>query len=114
MPNPIVIIESPFKGKTPADEARNTRYARAALRDAILQNESPIASHVIYTLDGVLDDSEPTERALGMQAGWDLMRVANKVAVYTDLGISSGMTSGIENAKRLGLPIEYRSLPDWK
>ena len=111
--NPIVIVESPFKGVSASEENRNIRYARAALQDSLLKGETPFASHVIYTLDGVLDDSKPEERSLGMQAGWDMMGVADKVVVYTDLGISSGMESGIKNAKNLGLPIEYRSLEEW-
>ena len=49
----LVILESPFAG----DVKRNTAYARAALRDSLLRGEAPIASHLLYTQDGVLDDA---------------------------------------------------------
>ena len=39
---------------------------------------------------------------------------ADKVAVYQDLGISSGMELGIQFHKENNTPIEYRSLDGWK
>ena len=48
-----VIIESPFAG----DTETNIKYARECLRDSIFRGEAPLASHVLYTQDGVLDDT---------------------------------------------------------
>lgn len=110
MQKPLVIIESPFRGEKDHDLFRNIRYLRMAVRDSIMRGEAPFASHGLYTQDGVLADTDPGERALGMACGWEWMRVADKVVVYQDLGISDGMKHGIDQAKRLGKPIEYRTI----
>ena len=101
----LVQIESPFAG----DES-NKDYLHAALHDSLLRGEAPFASHAIYTLPGVLDDTIPEERKLGMEAGFAYLRNADLVAVYIDKGISKGMEAGIERASALGIPVEYRKL----
>jgi len=105
----LVIIETPFKG----DEGRNAKYLAAALSDSLNRGEAPFASHAIYTLPGVLNDDVPVERELGMEAGFAWQRVASKTVVYRDLGISSGMVSGINLALSNGLGLEFRSLPEY-
>lgn len=60
-----VILESPYAG----DVGANLAYARAALRDSLMRGETPVASHLLYTQTGVLDDSDPAERELGISAG---------------------------------------------
>jgi len=104
---PRVIVETPFRG----DPQRNLDYLKAALKDCIQRGEAPFASHALYTQ--VLDDKNPTEREVGMRLGFVWMAQADFVAVYTDLGISEGMRKGIEHAKKLGIPVEYRVLPEW-
>lgn len=105
----LVIVESPFAG----DVERNTRYARACLADCLSRGESPFASHLLFTQKGVLDDNDPDQRKLGIAAGFAWRHVAQLTAVYGDLGISSGMRRGIEHSERLGIPVEFRSLPEW-
>jgi hypothetical protein len=104
-----VIIESPYAGAV----TRNVRYARAAMRDSIMRNEAPMASHLLYTQEGVLDDSNPEERKLGMRAGFAWIPAADATVVYKDLGISPGMRAGVTMARNAGRPVEFRSLPDW-
>jgi hypothetical protein len=106
---PIVIIESPYAG----DTVRNLRYARAAVRDSILRGEAPFGSHLLYTQEGVLHDEDPEERQLGIDVGFAFRQAAEMTAVYKDLGISAGMTLGIEHALEHGKRVEYRSLPEW-
>ncbi len=101
-----VILESPYAGDVAANEA----YARSALRDCLLRGEAPIASHLLYTQPGVLDDLNPEERALGIEAGLSWGVEAEATVVYTDRGISRGMSYGIERAQREGRPVEYRTL----
>lgn len=101
-----VIVESPFAG----DVERNAEYARAALRDCLHRGEAPFASHLLYTQPGVLDDSRPEERELGIEAGLVWGFGADATVVYTDLGISPGMRTGIDRARTEGRPVEYRSL----
>ncbi len=104
--NPIVILESPYAG----DIESNLGYARMCMKDSLHRGESPFASHLLYTQEGVLDDSNPSERTQGIKAGLEFYRVADKSVVYQDLGISSGMLAGIEEAAKQGVPIEYRRL----
>lgn len=101
-----VILESPYAGDTDA----NIAYARRCVRDCLYRGEAPIASHLLYTQPGILDDNDPDERWLGIGAGLSWLRGANATVVYTDLGISSGMRHGITAAEEIGLPVEYRTL----
>lgn len=101
-----VLIESPFAG----DVEKNIEYARACLKDSINRGEAPFASHLLYTQDGVLDDTKPVERARGMEAGFNWGAHAQLVAIYTDHGISKGMQQGILRAVDNCTPIVYRKL----
>lgn len=104
----LVLVESPFAG----DVERNLGYLRACMRDCLLRGEAPFASHALYTQPGVLDDLNPDERALGIEAGlcWGLK--ADATVVYCDLGQSVGMVHGILAAQIAGRPIEFRTLKD--
>lgn len=102
----LVIIESPFAGNIEL----NVAYARACLRDSLLRGESPLASHILFTQPGVLDDTNPRERALGIEAGLEWGRQADATIVYVDFGISSGMLQGIAAARAWRRPVEHRSL----
>lgn len=102
-----VIVESPFAG----DVEANLDYLNRCLLDCLLRGEAPFASHAIYPK--VLDDGDPEQRRLGIAAGFAWHDVAQVVAVYTDRGISDGMKLGIENAKKLRIPVVHRKLPDY-
>jgi len=102
-----VVIESPYAG----DVERNVAYARACLLDSLKLGEAPIASHLLYTQ--VLDDNKLDERVLGICAGFAWNAKADLVAVYTDLGISSGMKLGIELAEGRGIPVIHREVEGW-
>jgi hypothetical protein len=102
----LVIVESPYAG----DVEANVEYARACVRDALLRGEAPIASHLLYTQPGILNDDIPNERQHGIDAGLAWRRAADASVVYTDRGISKGMEYGIAAARDAGLEIEYRKL----
>jgi hypothetical protein len=101
-----VILESPYSGDVDA----NVAYARACVRDCVLRGEAPIASHLLFTQPGILDDGVPAERDLGIQAGLAWCGVAEASVVYADRGISSGMEFGIRCARAHGIPVEFRLL----
>lgn len=102
----LVIIESPYAG----DVEANIEYARRCIKDSLMRGEAPIASHLLYTQDGILDDTKPHEREMGISAGHEWMRRAELLAVYVDRGISKGMVQGIHAAERARLRIESRSI----
>jgi len=103
-PADLVIIETPYSG----DVEANTAYARACLLDSLRRGEAPIASHLLHTQ--VLDDMQPDERSLGIEAGLAWYRVATKCVVYTDRGISGGMRKGLVRAMQHDVTVEYRSI----
>ena len=105
----LVYLESPFAGEV----TRNIKYARACMADSLRRGESPIASHLLYTQDGILDDTIPEERKRGMEAGFNFAEKCEASVFYTDLGMSSGMIDGIHRAKDCGREIEFRTLPNW-
>lgn len=101
-----VIIESPYAGDVP----RNIEYARKCIKHSLSLGEAPIASHLIYTQEGILNDEIEEERQLGINAGFAWLAVAEKHVFYTDLGFSKGMTEALQKALSNTLPIEIRNL----
>ena len=106
----LVIIESPYAG----DVDLNLKFARACMRDSLSRGEAPLASHLLYTQEDILDDDIPQERNWGIQAGFAWGKHASKTVVYTNLGISEGMENGIQKALEEGREVEYRELDSWK
>lgn len=100
-----VFIASPLRG----DIERNQRYARAALRDSLDRGEAPFVPHLLY--DQVLDDSVPEQRQQAINAALVMLEACDTLAVYINLGISSGMQGEIERAKALGIVNEVRTMP---
>ena len=87
----LVILESPFAGAVDA----NLSYGRRCMRDCLERGEAPFASHLLYTQPGVLDDTKPVERKLGIEAGLLWGTMADATVVYIDRGVSRGMVQGI-------------------
>ena len=107
----LTIIESPYSGPTPADIESNVNYARACMRDSLSRGEFPLASHLLYTQPGILDDSIPEQRALGIGAGLAWARRADLAVFYTDRGWSAGMRQALDLYRMPDSPpIEFRSL----
>jgi hypothetical protein len=107
-----VILESPFAALTAAGIDANITYARRCVRDCLQRGESPIASHLLLTQPGILDDLIPAQRKLGINAGLAWLTVADATVVYMNRGISEGMRYGIAAAEGRGLPVEYRWLEE--
>lgn len=104
-----VIIESPFHGKTQEELAANIKYVREACRDAaLLHQEVPFASHLFFTQ--FLDDTNPEERQLGINMGYDFWEKADKIIFYVDKGMSPGMKDALARAVMEDKPFEKRYL----
>ena len=101
MQGEIVIIESPFKGRTPEEEAENIAYAKEAMRDSLYRGEAPFASHLLYPQ--MLDDANKHERRMGIEAGLRIGQLADRTVVYTDRGISPGMSKALSGLRTRGV-----------
>ena len=101
-----VILESPFAGNS----QRNIAYGRKAVRDSLCRGEAPIASHLLYTQDGILNDDNAKDRLLGINAGLSWCDVSEGTVVYADWGITKGMEYGIARAKEAGKIVDIRYL----
>lgn len=103
---PLVIIESPYAGEI----ERNVSYARAAVRDSLMRGEAPIASHLLYTQQGILCDEVSGERLRGIAAGHAWRRVCDFAAFYVDHGYSRGMIEAKALYEKDWIAIEERWL----
>lgn len=104
-----VQLESPLRGNNYEQEEINKIYLDLCIADSLNRGEFPFASHKQYI--GATDDRIPAQRALGIEAGLEFLKVAQKSVIYTDFGVSSGMAQGIKRAVELGIPLEFRTLP---
>lgn len=101
-----VVIESPYAG----DVEANVAYAKRCVLDCLKRGEAPYASHLFFTQNGLLDDMNPDERRLGIEAGFAWGETAEQVVVYIDRGVSFGMRLGIEKAQDRGIHVQVRAL----
>ena len=90
-------ICSPYSG----DTKRNKQYARELTARAIQLGYAPITPH-LYITEG-LDDNDPEQRELGLNAGIALLSVCDIIIVGIKYGISDGMEREIFKARRAGL-----------
>lgn len=102
----LVAIESPYAGEV----LSNLAYLRRAMADALARGEAPYASHALYTQEGVLDDTKPEERKLGIDAGFAWADRADEIAFYLDRGWSGGMISAFSRWQEKGKRISLRML----
>jgi len=107
-----VIVESPYAADTDEGIMMNEIYGELCLNDCLVNhNESPFASHLLYTRKFVLRDTDPPERKLGIKAGFEWRDVSEMSVFYTDLGMTDGMKLGAKDCEEKNKPYEYRQLP---
>lgn len=104
--NDFVIIESPYGNSEENEILKNINYARTAVVSCLNKGEIPFASHILYTQKGVLEDSKPEQRRLGVEAGLCFGNLCEKTILFPDLGMTSGMIEGVEKAKKSGRQVE--------
>mgnify|MGYP001614724086 CR=1 FL=1 len=108
----FVDVETPYSGENEEQIRKNLLYARACVRDCLIREEVPFASHLFYTQPGILDDKVQKERDIGINCGKELIESLPGIVtvVYQDLGISKGMQYGIDRAIQNRRNVEYRLL----
>lgn len=97
---PIVYVCSPYTGNI----QKNVEAARRYCRFVVDQGYIPIAPHLLFPQ--FLDDSDPTERKLGLFFGNALMSKCAEVWVFGNR-ISRGMTTEIKHARWKGYRLRY-------
>jgi len=108
-----VVVESPYAASDEQGIDLNEAYGELAMHDCLVNyNESPYASHLLYTRRFVLRDEVPADRKLGIEAGFYWRNVAEQTVFYGDLGMTKGMIQGIADCESKNNPYELRKLPD--
>lgn len=115
-----IIIESPFDGNE-RSRSENLKFARACMADSLERGEAPVVFHKLYprAAGGPLPETAEG-RQRGMDAAQNWFDVAEKLVVYSDLGVTSGMKKAIAKASSSQrATVEFRTLkesdfkPDW-
>ncbi len=91
-----VCIEAPLSG----DLEQSIAYARAAMHYCLYLNVAPFVSHLLYTQ--VLDDEDPDQRELGIDAGIALGDACENRWFFVDFGLSIGMRIALRRAHDRG------------
>lgn len=99
-----VFLCSPYRG----NRDRNADYLDACIADSLKRGEAPFAPHGFYPQ--FLDDDDADQRRAGIDCGLAWLRAADLIAVYRDLGRSTGMEAEIAFAQQIGIHLESRSL----
>lgn len=128
----FVSIETPYYSFNPMTLYRNIQYAIQANTHATLSKEyATWAPHlcntqfVLFGLNGYVGDNlsciipnllKNDNYGIGGEKDLDAINEArvkhmDKLLVYTDFGISTGMRSAINAAERHNITVEYRKLP---
>ena len=92
-------ICSPLGGDVSANLERAKQYARYVFSCGA----APVVPH-FYAL--VLEDGNPEERQLGMQAGRSLLWLCDELWIFGD-HVSAGMREEIRFCKSLNIPVRY-------
>lgn len=90
-----VIIEIPFSADPP--------YIEAVIKDCLDRGEAPY-------LSVLPNEEDPISRGRAIAAHFAWRLKADATVVYDDLGISTPMRMGIDDAIQRNLVVEYRSL----
>lgn len=104
MKKKLIYICSPCRGNDGNYEHNiemTQYYCRTVMH--MFPNLLPIAPHVYFTQ--FLDDSDPCERRMGMDAGMELLEQCSEVWVFGMKNQSAGMKKEIAKANELGIPI---------
>jgi hypothetical protein len=97
---PIVYICSPYAGDTESNIKAAQKYSRFAVNKGYI----PIAPHLLFPQ--FLNDTDPTERKLGLLFGNALMSKCSEVWVFGER-ISAGMEAEIKRARWKNYRLRY-------
>ena len=94
----LVYIASAYVGNI----EKNIKDAQRYCLDAMKKGYVPVAPHLLYPQ--FLDDSDPGQRNIGMQAGLELLTRCDELWIY-GAEVTPGMSREIAFAKGLGIGV---------
>lgn len=99
-------IESAYAESERFTVTENVEFARAVCRYALARGYVPYASHLFFP--GILDDSRPQERELGIRAGFAWSQHATEVwfCLRPDEELSQGMKEAVGYFSYIGIPMK--------
>lgn len=99
----LVYICSPLRGDVLENQQRAKGFCKLALQAGYI----PIAPHIYFTQ--FLDDENQEERAQGIEAGLELLKLCCKMWVFLPPGgqLTQGMKQEIELAKSFNIEVKY-------
>jgi hypothetical protein len=104
---PLVAIESPVRATEVYSREQHYRYFQECVKDSLSRGELPYGSH---WLAQILDDDNPSERALGIHCGLSWSAKCDYAAIYCDLGQGAGMLDALKFYNQIGKRVERRTL----
>ena len=100
----LVYVCSPFAADKEHTVEEHRDFTIEYCRRVIDQGHMPVASHLLYPQ--ILNDSNPTERQLGLDFGLKLISLCDQLWVFGDR-ISDGMEKEINFAKARSMRVKY-------
>ena len=100
----LIYVASPYAG----DIQKNTEFAKKACRHVMNEGHAFFAPHLLYPQ--LLDDAKPQEREKGIAMGIAMIHRCDELWCYGEC-ISQGMAQEIDIANKIGIPIQFISLP---
>lgn len=101
--NKLIYVCTPYRASTPEELAENIRLAKRVCKRVLSENYVPYAPHLFFPW--FLDEDNPKDRKLGMDAGMKVLERCDGLYV-SGPRISEGMAREIEKAASLGIPIK--------
>lgn len=101
----LIYICSPYRAADREILQRNIDYAIELTRNVLLKNGVPVTTHLYMTQ--ALTESIEKERNIGLAAGREILCRCDEIFVGAKYGISSGMKTEIELAKKKKIPVVF-------
>ena len=121
MTRPALYVAAPFGDPSPTIRAWHTARAALLCRLATLSGFAPICPHPTIAAGGYGDDSDPAQRAAGMEATLDVCRVmmgTPGAVLWALLGDDQSMSTGTRGewmaAQDVGADRNALSWADWR
>lgn len=108
-PRKSVIVLTPFMGEDPSKAKMFERYAQRAVKDSLNRNEAPLAAQLFfYQFFG--SNLVQIERDMGLVSQISWVHKCDRVAVYSDFGITQAMNLVLDVARLKNKPVEFRAI----